>query len=154
MHFLHFGQFREPWSKFCIKQFWPLKVIVLESQSRLRLYQHQIVELEALEFCSIVACWTIQGQDHRKAKWKKFILTSWAGVAEWLRVLCWNTVSQSWVWAPTNACGYMVCLYIDQKCSAAMLAAKTPACLEESIAHRSQSMQWGIHLGCWVMVLK
>ena len=35
--------------------------------------------------------------------------------------------ARSWVRTPTNACGYMVCKYVDRKCSAAMLVVKRSA---------------------------
>ena len=53
----------------------------------------------------------------------KMLILSRAGVAEWLRELCYSTLGWWWVQTPTNACGYMICKYADQNGSAAMLAA-------------------------------
>ena len=49
------------------------------------------------------------------------------GVVEWWRELCCGMFSRSWVWTPTNACGYMIDKYVDQNGLIAMLATNRSA---------------------------
>ena len=58
---------------------------------------------------------------------------------------------QSWVQTPTNACEHMICKYMDQKCSAAMLTSVqlAGATLEVSlrITTGEKAHKQGIHPG-------
>ena len=52
----------------------------------------------------------------------------------------WHT--WSWVWTPTNTCGYIICDYVGQKGLAAMLAAKRSAGVAPEV--NLKNLMWNI----------
>ena len=78
-------------------------------------------------------------------------LLSQVGVAEWFTTLSCVWHARLWVWIPTNACGYMICKYMDWKGLVAIMTSvqSVSVVIEVNLRITTGEKAWkqGIHPG-------